>query len=559
MSNAEYASTFFDYFKGNTTCYVEHNYSVVPVNKKKTKVKSEVFFKKQEVTEDLFLSHLSGRKGLGICPINTDSKCYYGVIDIDVYNVSFRGLIEMIYDHGLPLLPFRSKSGGLHLYFFVKSAVAAKSMISALEDVVSIFGMEKTYFVEGAEKVEIFPKQKVWSPGKQGSCITVPYFGKEDTAQYLYDRDMNPVGIEDALTFIKKSRSSVSTLSDALGELDYADAPKCIQTIALSRCLGKDSGRNNYLFTAAVYLKKKYKDKFGPYVEELNMKLAEPVNADELGSIIVSVTDNEFNYKCKDIPCKTYCDSSECSKREYGVGREKGGHFTGLDYGKIIRMMSDDPYYIWELKHKDDTGEYKKIIIRSASVLLDQRQFAVLMVDKMNYAPTPISDLEWRIIINKVLLSVEEVEVTKSSDTSDSAEIKNTFLQYLVKRKSTNNAPFQIKMGLVYTRDGKYYFMHVGFQEYLETKKLKMVSSTLREVLLSFGAVEDTLVYTNKQQKEIRVDCWSKTEDDGTTGVKEFYEDVYVGDQELIEEDFKNAPKEEAPSIEELPETEEQF
>ena len=70
--------------------------------------------------------HLAGQgKALGIIPINRDNACMWGTIDIDVYPVDHKALIEKIRKNKLPLICFRSKSGGAHLTLFA-SVVATK-------------------------------------------------------------------------------------------------------------------------------------------------------------------------------------------------------------------------------------------------------------------------------------------------------------------------------------------------------------------------------------------------------------------------------------------------
>ena len=532
MSEYDNATSLFEMLKGNENFYVENNYDSSK-KKSNTKLKGDVYFKKLPVTEALYLSHLKGQKGLGICPINDENKCFFGVIDIDVYSGSFNTLVQVIYDNDLPLLPFRSKSGGLHIYMVMKTSVQAKSVIEALERVVEFLGLSKIYFSGGVEKVEIFPKQKKIAPDKQGSCITLPYFNSADTLQYLYDRNMNAISCDDAVEIIKRGRTSITALDTALDEVEYGDAPKCIQTIHLMKVLEKDSGRNNYLFTCAVYLQKKHEDNFELQLKEMNDAMQSPFSATEVNTIYESVKNNEYNYKCSDVPCKTYCNSAVCSKREYGVGKEKG-HFSGIDYGKLVRMKTEDPYYIWELKVMG-TEEYKKLIIKNELMLMDQKNFASLCIKELNYLPIRLSDNDWYRVINKVLPNIEEVEVTSESDTSDSAEIHNAFTRYLMQKQAYQNYPYQIKTGLVYLSEDKYYFMHTGFSQFLDMERIKLQSLTLREVLLSFGATEDTLVYQSKAGQEKRVTCWSKEVDDDLKNASSFYEDVYEGDAALIE------------------------
>ena len=79
------------------------------------KIKGKSFVVREPVTNELWQSHLQGvEPSLGIIPINDDNKCKWGCIDIDSYaGFDHKKLINKIDKLNLPLLVFRSKSGGL--------------------------------------------------------------------------------------------------------------------------------------------------------------------------------------------------------------------------------------------------------------------------------------------------------------------------------------------------------------------------------------------------------------------------------------------------------------
>ena len=65
MTVYEASQAFQKLFQGSKKSYVEHNYNI---QKAKTggKVKSSAYYKKEPVTDALFLQHLRGAKGLEI-------------------------------------------------------------------------------------------------------------------------------------------------------------------------------------------------------------------------------------------------------------------------------------------------------------------------------------------------------------------------------------------------------------------------------------------------------------------------------------------------------------
>ena len=62
---------------------------------------------------------------LGICPINKNSQCTWGAIDLDEYKPDYKELFKKLESINVPLLPFKSKSGGIHVYIFLDKPVKA--------------------------------------------------------------------------------------------------------------------------------------------------------------------------------------------------------------------------------------------------------------------------------------------------------------------------------------------------------------------------------------------------------------------------------------------------
>lgn len=526
------AHRFLQIFKGKSNTYVKNN---LPKEKpeKGVKTKTRITQVEGKVDKELISQHLDGDFGVGICPINTDGKCYIGVLDIDSYGAKIRKVLDFIRDYQLPLLPFRSKSGGLHVYLILSKSVSAKSMREILSQIIYFFALDELY---GKEKVEIFPKQDALKEGSFGNCITLPYFNCENPYTYLLDLDGNPVEFKEALDYIQKHFTSIDAVKTALDNLPFNDAPPCLQRALVSECVGSDdSGRNNFLFSFAVYAKKKYGSGFESYVQEVNAKFECPLEEGVVDQICNSVTNNEYMYKCKDIPCSGLCDKVICKRREFGIGRDKG-HFTGVQYGQLFRYMTAEPYYVWKLRLQGQE-EWKDVIFKDEAYLLDQKNFARMCVRYLNQAPMQVSNNDWYAILNSVLPNIVDVEVKKESDTSGMNMIRNAFLDYLSNKQARRDSPYQIRVGLCVrqVQNGvvKYYFTHNGFLEYLRTKKINFDYNMLRETLKMFGAKEDTLIYTNAQDEIKNFPCWSKTDDDEL-------EETYKGNKEIEEGDKNN-------------------
>lgn len=530
------AQRFLLLFMGKENTYVKN---MLPKTKpeKGVKVKTSITNVRGKVDADLMLSHLNGEFGVGICPVMTDGKCRAGVIDIDYYKGKIRKMLDIIRDYQLPLVPFRSKSGGLHCYLFLSRGVSAKTIRDTLSLIIKVFSLDKMY---GEEKVEVFPKQDKVTEDGFGSSITLPYFNAEEPYTYLLDLDGNEVPFEEALNQIQKRFTTIEAVREALENLPYNDAPPCLQRILLSGLVGgEDTGRNNFLFSFALYASKKYGlEGFASYVRELNSSFECPIEESAVESTIASIKSKEYSYRCKDIPCNGFCDKSLCKKREFGLGREKG-HFSDIEYGQLLRYKTAEPYYVWQLKLQGSEGDFKNIVFRDEGELLDQKNFAKVCVRFLNFAPRQVQTNDWFGTLNKYLASVKDVEVRAESDTSALSMIRQMFVRYLSNKQARRDSPYQIHANLcvrqTYSDESgkpvaKFFFTHTGFAEYLRNNKVNFDQSMLRETLKSFGAVEDTLKYNNSMGDLVEFPCWSKSED------KEI-DEAYKGEVEIAEGD----------------------
>ena len=78
---------------------------------------------------ELWQNHLDGKgPGLGIMPLKDDGTCKWGMIDIDLYDRDYTDIIQKIHKLELPLIPIRSKSGGAHLFLFMKNFAQASEV-----------------------------------------------------------------------------------------------------------------------------------------------------------------------------------------------------------------------------------------------------------------------------------------------------------------------------------------------------------------------------------------------------------------------------------------------
>ena len=84
----------------------------------KVAARSETVTQKLITIED-YRSHFAGVTGLGIIPVQEDNNVKFGVIDVDIYDDDLSIYVRAIERGKFPLVPFYSKSGGLHIYIFL--------------------------------------------------------------------------------------------------------------------------------------------------------------------------------------------------------------------------------------------------------------------------------------------------------------------------------------------------------------------------------------------------------------------------------------------------------
>ena len=107
------------------------------------------------------------RSYYGSVPIRDDNTCSWGVIDVDRYNIQHKEIISIIRKRKYPLIPFRSKSNGLHLILFIDGVIAASSMRKKLIELASDLGVNDstTDIYPAQDEVDLTPED--WNKKKK--------------------------------------------------------------------------------------------------------------------------------------------------------------------------------------------------------------------------------------------------------------------------------------------------------------------------------------------------------------------------------------------------------
>jgi hypothetical protein len=300
----------------------------------------------------------------------------------------------------------------------------------------------------------------------------------------------------------------------------------------LSGALGENSWRNEFLFAAALYFKTKSPDSVEEELLAANRRLEAPLEDEEVSIIADSALkrDYQMSGRCKKPPCSKFCDRGVCKTREFGVGKQRNNTVSNVEFGKIVRVLAEDPYYLWEAR-VSGSEEYVQVRIDGEADLLNQKVVQKACIRYLNQTPVTVKQSVWETRLNGCLAEIEEQEVAKGTDTTESSALRGCFARFLTHKLAPEGCQYMIKAGSSYYEDGAYYFTSEGIKRYLDMEKFSLRGYNLRERLISYGCSEGELTYSSKGGEK-RVACWKKPEDEELESMSDFYEDVYEGDAE---------------------------
>lgn len=296
--------------------------------------------------------------GLGLVPIRPGTNdCRWGCIDIDQYPLDHKQVIDNLKKIDAPLIVFRSKSGGAHVFLFTKEWVGAELMRTKLGLIRDALRLDKN--------TELFPKQKSIDEEGFGSFLNMPYINAEHPQRYAYDQDGNAIDAKDLKKFYDERVLTAKELTDLeikknavpKKEEAFPKGPPCLNHLAK---IGFSEGsRNNALYNIGVYCKKAFDE--GVWQEKMtdyNKQLVKPpLGYTEVQNLIKSVGKQTYKYKCKDAPIEEHCKAKECSRCKFGVS--DGGDFTlpQISDLKIVQTVPPTYYVSIEGQEIKLTGE----------------------------------------------------------------------------------------------------------------------------------------------------------------------------------------------------------
>jgi len=383
---------FMNLFLGLTRAYGTY---VVDADRSDGKKIGKATTLQEPVTREVWHRHLVGQVSVGVIPINDDSKCRFGAIDIDVY----RGLkpleiIQKLNRYKIPFVLCRSKSGGVHVYCFTSEYVDASLMQRKLKEVSAGLGFGSS---------EIFPKQtKILAErGDIGGWINMPYFGGAESTRYGYDDSGNALSADMFLAIAETKRLTEDQLIAVHipKEIELKDGPPCLESLISDKF--QEGTRNNGLFNLGVYLRKAHPDRWEHLLEEYNVKFLEPpLPSKEIVELKKSLKKKTYQYTCSTAPICNHCDLAVCKSRRHGVG-------TSLNMPSLHSLTkydTDPPIWFLDV----DSGGRIEL---TTEELQNQRKFQKRCMECLNIMPAKLTDIEWSKILNTLLEKLNVIDV----------------------------------------------------------------------------------------------------------------------------------------------------
>jgi len=411
----------------------------------KGKAVSKAFVKRQPVTDKLWEDHIEGKDpALGIIPINEENMCRWGCVDVDVYNLDHMAIMRNIKGLGFPLVTFRSKSGGAHLFLFAKDPIPASLMQSKLKIMAKALGYDDS---------EIFPKQTeiFVDRGDTGNFLNLPYHGGVRGLRYTFKAGGEAATLEEFYEIYDqwvqtKEQIEEIKVKKTIEEKDvFKDGPPCLNKLA-KEGFGEGS-RNNALFNLAIYRQKANPDNWQDKLMEDNQKyMVPPLGYQEVQTLIKSIGKKGYDkYRCKEQPIESFCKPAACSKCKFGVGY---GEEQMPELGQLSKICSNPSQYFLDV-------DGKRVDLNKEQ-LHNPNLFSLEVMDKAGVVVPIPKAKDWREEYLKPLLAnMQEIEPLKSFDPKEN--LINLLQQFTVNRTQARTKD-DILSKMAWTDEGLTYF-----------------------------------------------------------------------------------------------------
>ena len=482
---------------------LERAHGVTFVDKKGVdgeKIKGKSFVKRETVTDDMWLRHLQGTEpSLGIIPINEENKCIWGCLDIDSYaGFDHQKLINKIKLLKLPLVVFRSKSGGAHVFCFTTVPVTAQLMRDKLLSVSAVLGYGGS---------EVFPKQvELKSEEDTGNFLNLPYFNGDNTTRYAFLENGEAAGMNGFYGLYERNKltpEALERLEIKRPESEFSDGPPCIESLTQNKLT---DGRDRVIYQYIQYAKRKWPEDWQNRINQFNYKYFEtPLDDKTIQDKIKFHGKKELGFKCNEEPMCNHCDKKLCRSRKFGIG----GESIFPELSDLQKVELDEPYY-WV----NVDGE--RVKLDNIDCLMDQRLFRRTVTKQINKKPSRIKPNEFDKYVDLLLAGVEIVKAPQGSSILD--QLQDHLEEFCTNRTAKSTTKEDILRGNVWTHEGKHYFIFSKFfHGYLQRKKWGEKAQPTQQMLKEHcDCKDDRLIIGKKRPSVMIINAFERPENNYT-------------------------------------------
>lgn len=445
--------------------------------------------------------HLQGDgSGLGIIMLRDDNTCMFGCVDYDLRTVNHLELEQKILQLQIPLIVCRSKSGGAHLYVFLKTPVPAELLRQRLDEWKSALGIA-TYINEKGLMVETetFPKQSERAgDGDPGNWINIPYQNANSTIRFAIKNGIR-LTLEQFLDYAESSQVSAdvfeksyfNVVKDEDSDLFY-EGPPCLITIQQQGGF-VDGTKSDGLMAVGVYLKKRFpedwKEKFDTYAATM---CSTHIPQEDLSALKNSIGNKNYSYRCKLPPINSACQKRLCLSRQFGVGDStaaNGEQFLGVTCYEYT--APDPPMWAFEIGGKrvmvDNDTFYNRDALNRA-----------IMAHKLP-PPLHLPQGRWIKMLGDLVKNADSIVMPDDAGPSGQIwERITAFLEHGVNAMAKQ----EILTGKILRTGGFAYFKSSDLFDYFKQHNIKFKSEQIIwQMLREHGADSNQVKVGNKSVK----------------------------------------------------------
>jgi hypothetical protein len=316
------------------------------------------------IKEQDYIDHLNGSKAIGIQPCDDEGKAKFGAIDIDdkqhsYKNFPFQKYLDLVVKYNLPVIPIKSKSGGLHLCVFFKEKVSALFIRNFFDKILMTLGLPSN--------IEIYPKETELAKredgtSEEGHFINLPYFRKEERLA------LNPNGgfftFEQFIKVVELNLQTESTINEFTtshiksllqgGNDEFEEGPPCLQILTKNKLV---DGRDRFLYNYMVFAKKAYPDGWEEKVKEAARNYFEYDKSWDDKKVELKIRSwrkETKGHTCNEDPIKDFCIKSECIKRKFGILSDKKKKYPKIS--GLQKYEYPEPEYTFNIEKPDGSG-----------------------------------------------------------------------------------------------------------------------------------------------------------------------------------------------------------